>query len=167
VSARTRTCLGCEGTGGLVTCARPALKAWRRAGLFACGSCAAVPDGSYYVVVPYVDIADGACHGCGEAFPPCPACLGAGAVTDRTGFWREGRFLLDAEADFQTLVLFMRDGRHFMDVRYPDGWALGFTNLGAGTTKAIALGRQHQAARRAVHAARAAFRAVPALKAAP
>jgi hypothetical protein len=156
-----RTCLGCDGTGGLVTCARPAIRTWRRAGLFACGSCAGQPDGSYFVVVPFVDIEEGACHVCGAAFAPCPACLGSGTVTDRLGFTREGLYIPDAVIDAEALSnmnLELRGGRGWSntsikrteDTGHSVRWFLH-------SDPALAYVRAREGASRA-------FRAVPALK---
>lgn len=71
---------------------------------------------------------------------------------------------MDATADAETLRLFMRDGRHFCGLDHPEGWWLGHMDLGAGVRKHLLRGWGGRAASAAVHAARAAFKAVPELR---
>lgn len=70
----------------------------------------------------------------------------------------------DALADAETFRMFMRDGREFCRVGYPNGWYLGVMDLGRTTRKHIREGYYNAAARSAGYAAREAFAAVPELR---
>jgi len=71
----------------------------------------------------------------------------------------------DAIADAETLRLFATDGRHFCCVTWPDHVLFSAFNLGAGPKKHIKRGWAERAGNSAAGAARAAFRAVPGLRA--
>lgn len=72
--------------------------------------------------------------------------------------------IADAIADAETFRLFMVSGREFCGVRYPVGWMLGTQDLSMGARKYIERGWAARSGAAAMHAARAAFLAVPELR---